>query len=91
MKGDTLSIFLCAIGLIPLNKLLAEIERVTQVWHIVDSSAGDKFDRMSKWLKNLKEIDPGFRYFPKPEKSLLINSEDNLRTGEEVKKKLDLK
>ena len=47
-------------------------ETAKQVWFADDSCAAGKFTAVLAWWKELQKIGPGYRYFPKLKKSVLV-------------------
>ena len=72
IQGDPLSMFVYAIGTIPLIQKLSNTSGPTQLWYANDSSALGNLSVLRSWLDKLIEIGPLFGYFPEPKKSSLI-------------------
>ena len=81
--------FLYSLALLPLVKKLEERTTGVQVWYADDSGITDSLPNIQNWLDKLCSLGPGFGYFPKPEKCILVSS-INPRT-EEFKEKNSLK
>ena len=73
-QGDPLSMFLYAIGTLPLIHSLKS-QMVTQVWYADDASAGGTLRELRNWFVQLVEQGPLYGYFPEPTKSYLIVDE----------------
>ena len=52
--------------------LYSDGETAKQVWFADDSCAAGKLTAVLAWWKELQKIGPGYGYFPKPEKSVLV-------------------
>ena len=73
-----------AIATRPIIDQLDEICDTTvtkQSWYADDSAAASTLVEVKKWWIHLCKIGPGYGYFPKPSKSILIVKEDNLDTA----------
>ena len=71
-QGDPLSMFLYAVGTMPLIKLLKNPSMWTQVWYADDASACGKLLHLRQWFDLLLEVGPSFGYFPNPQKSSIV-------------------
>ena len=71
-QGDPLSMFLYAIGTMPLIRLLKNPSLWTQVWYADDASACGKLCHLRQWFDLLLDVGPGFGYFPNPQKSSIV-------------------
>ena len=70
------------IGILPLIKNIKQkIHNVTQPWYADDAVSLGKFARLATYSDSLTRQGPGFRYYPKPYKSVLIVCPDNLEAG----------
>ena len=73
-QGDPLSMFLYAVGTLPLIRKLNSSE-VTQVWYADDASATGMLNDLKSWFEQLVDCGPSYGYFPEPAKSYLIVDE----------------
>ena len=64
--------FVYALALLPLVQKLKDITAGPQLWYADDSAKASNHRDIQKWLNNMCKIGPGFGYFPKPEKSILV-------------------
>ncbi len=55
-----------------------------QSWYADDASAVGKLVGLKRWWDSLCDIGPGYGYFPKPSKSILVVKEDHLQAAKEV-------
>ena len=55
-----------------------------QSWYADDASAVGKLKGLKKWRDSLCDIGPGYGYFPKPSKSILVVKEEHYETAKEV-------
>ena len=72
-QGDPLSMLMHAIGTLTLICSLHIPERWTQLWYADDASAGGSRKDSHEWFAMVCSCGPGFGYFPKPKKSILVN------------------
>ena len=82
-QGDPLSMFLYAVGTLPL---VSELKRddVTQVWYADDASASGQIESLKKWFDVLMARGPQFGYFPEPKKSFLVVHDTFINHAEQV-------
>ena len=80
-QGDPISMFLYAVGTLPLIRLLKDTTRYVQIWYADDSCAGGSLSSLREWFHRLTMLGPLFGYFPEPSKSHLIVSESNLENA----------
>ena len=73
-QGDPLSMFLYAIGTLPLIRNL-NASNITQIWYADDASAVGKLDKLRDWFEQLLDQGPSYGYFPEPTKSYVIVDE----------------
>ena len=71
-QGDPLSMFMYAIGTLPLIRLLCDPERWTQLWYADDASAGGTLPELRNWFNLLCSRGPSFGYHPEPTKSFVV-------------------
>ena len=67
-QGDPLSMFMYAIGTLPLIRLLRDPGRWTQLWYADDASAGGTLPELREWFNLLCSRGPAFGYHPEPTK-----------------------
>ncbi len=92
-QGDPDAMPMYAIATRPLIDNLDEIcdSTVTkQSWYADDSSAASTLVELKKWWTHLCKMGPGYGYFPKPSKSILIVKEDKLDTAKALFKDTEL-
>ena len=77
-QGDPISMFLYAVGSVPLIRRLKDVTRYIQLWYADDSCAGGSLSSVREWYDKLKFLGPLFGYFPEPSKCHLIVSESNV-------------
>ena len=70
-QGDPLSMFLYAVGTLPLIRSLKK-PLWTQVWYADDASACGRLVHIRQWFDLLLQRGPSFGYHPNPKKSSLI-------------------
>ncbi len=81
-QGDPLSMFAYGIGILPLiRQLKAEFPQVEQPRYTDDAGAGEKFDEIERFFRQLCKIGPLFGYYPEPTKSILIMRQHNLKAA----------
>ena len=71
-QGDPLSMFLYAVGTMPLIRLLKNPSLWTQIWYADDASACGKLSHIRRWFDLLLEVGPGFGYYPNPRKCSIV-------------------
>ena len=71
-QGDPLSIFMYAIGTLPLIRSLHNPGHWTQLWYADDASAGGTLLELRDWFALLCSRGPAFGYFPEPTKSYVV-------------------
>ena len=74
-QGDPLSMFMYAVGTLPLIRSLHDPGRWTQLWYADDASAGGALSDLRDWFNLLRSRGPAFGYFPEPTKSFVVVSE----------------
>ena len=74
-QGDPLSMFMYAIGTLPLIRSLHNPSRWTQIWYADDTSAGGSLENIQEWFSLLCSKGPAFGYFPEPTKSFIVVGE----------------
>ena len=74
-QGDPLSMFMYAIGTLPLIRSLHNPSHWTQVWYADDASAGGSLHDIRDWFSLLCSRGPAFGYFPEPSKSFVVVGE----------------
>ena len=71
-QGDPLSMFVYAIGTLPLIHSLEDACRWTQLWYADDASAGGLLEDLLIWFKLLCSRGPSFGYCPQPAKCFVV-------------------
>ena len=72
-QGDPLSMFIYAIGVLPLIKEVGHPSRGgTQVWYAYGTSACADLEALKDWLTRLLTEGPVYGYSPKPSKSYIV-------------------
>ena len=71
-QGDPLSMFLYAIGILPLIRSLKDPSKWTQVWYADDASACGELSNIRKWFDLLLHHGPLYGYFPNPSKCCVV-------------------
>jgi len=74
-QGDLLSMFMYAVGTLPLIRSLHNPTHWTQLWYADDASAGGSLSDLHEWLSLLCSRGPTCGYFPEPTKSFVVVSE----------------
>ena len=77
IQGDPLSMFMYAIGTVPLVQKLESPSLWRQLWYADDASVLGDTHSLKVWLDKLKEVGPLFGYIPEPTKSTLIVKESS--------------
>ena len=77
-QGDPISMFMYAIGTLPLIQHLKNTDKWCQVWYADDSSVSGKLPLLWECLKMLMERGTDFGYFPEPSISCLNVNELNV-------------
>ena len=76
MQGDPLSMFMYAIGTLPLIYSLRNPAQWTQIWYADDASVCGYLKNIHEWFSELCSRGPDFGYFPELSKCfLLVNNE----------------
>ena len=65
-QGDPLSMFIFAVGSLPLIWSLNSIKEVTQVWYADDASSVGSFDALKEWFDLIKRMVPALDTFQNP-------------------------
>ena len=73
-QGDPAAMAMYALGIRPMMDKLAEVldDTTKQSWYADDAAACGRLQKLKDWWTRLSEIGPGFGYFPKPSKTVLI-------------------
>ena len=71
-QGDPLSMFLCAVGTLPLIHLLKSPKQWVKIWYADDASACGEFSALLDWFKLLLHHRPSYGYYPNPSKCCLV-------------------
>ena len=71
-QGDPLSVFMYAIGTLPLIRLLRDPGWWTQLWYVDDASAGGTLPELRIWFNLLCSRGPSFGYHPESTKSFAV-------------------
>ena len=74
-QGDPLSMFMYAIGTLPLIRSLNDPGHWTQLWYADDASASGALPKLRNWFNQLCSYGPSFGYYPEPTKSFVVVSE----------------
>ena len=74
-QGDPLSMFMYAIGTLPLIRFLNDPGHWTQLWYADDASASGALPELCNWFNQLCSYGPSFGYYPEPTKSFVVVSE----------------
>ena len=74
-QGDPLSMFMYAIGTLPLIHSLRKPSCWTRVWYADDASAGGCLSDIRDWFSLLCSRGPAYGHFPEPSKSLVVVDE----------------
>uniref|UniRef100_A0A1X7UDA1 Reverse transcriptase domain-containing protein n=1 Tax=Amphimedon queenslandica TaxID=400682 RepID=A0A1X7UDA1_AMPQE len=69
---DPLSMFIYAIGTIPLIRTIHHPTGGVKIWFADDSSACAPLSSLEKWLRKLMDVGPQFGYHPEPRKSFPV-------------------
>ena len=64
MQGDPLSMFMYAIGTLPLIYSLRNPAQWTQIWYADDASVCGYLKNIHEWFSELCSRGPDFGYFP---------------------------
>jgi len=83
-QGDPLSMFMYAIGTLPLIRSLNNPTHWTQLWYADDASAGGLLPDLRQWFSLLCSRGPDFGYFPEPRKCILVVNEQFRAEAEAV-------
>ena len=67
-QGDPLSVFMYAIGTLPLIHFLRDSSWWTQIWYVDDASVCRRLESAYEWFSQLCSRGPDFGYFPEPSK-----------------------
>jgi len=73
-QDDLLSMFMYAVGTLPLIQSLHNPTHWTQLWYADDASAGGSLSDLQEWFSLLCSRGPAFGYFPEPTKSFVVVS-----------------
>ena len=92
-QGDPLSMFMYAVGILPLIWLLhvKDLNKWIQIWYADDVSACSKLDNLLAWFEPLLQKGPIFGYFPEHKKSYVIVDEKDVIQAESLFQKLGVK
>ena len=71
-QGDPLSMFMYAVGILPLIRSLHNPTQWTQVWYADDASVCGCLNDIHEWFSQLCSKGPAFGYYPEPSKSYLL-------------------
>jgi len=74
-QGDPLSMFMYAVGTLPLIRSLHNLGHWTQLWYADDASAGGTLLELRDWFNLLRLCGPAFGYYPEPTKSFIVVNE----------------
>ena len=71
-QGNSLSMFMDAIGTLPLIHSMRDPGQWTQLWYTDDASASGTLPELCNWFNLLCSCGPSFGYHPEPTKSFVI-------------------
>ena len=83
-QGDPMSMFLYAVGTLPLIRSVKHPRSGTQVWYADDASACAELSALRDWFSRLIEEGPKYGYFPELRKSFIVVSESHVLGAHEV-------
>ena len=83
-QGDPLSMFLYAVGTLPLIQSLKNPSSWTQVWYADDASACGELTSIRDWFDLLLQRGPSYGYFPNPNKSYIVVHPSSLTSAEQI-------
>ena len=81
-QGDVTAMAFYALGLQPLTRDLSsktDTKSCRQMWYADDATAIGKLRGMKDWWDTLCEMGPGYGYYPKPSKTVLIIKSPQLK------------
>ena len=81
-QGDVTAMAFYALGLQPLARDLSsktDTKSCLQMWYADDATAIDKLKGMKDWWDTLCAMGPGYGYYPKPSKTVLIIKNPQLK------------
>ena len=85
IQGDPLSMFVYAVGTVPLIKTLDElIPILTQIWYADDASVTGELSDIRLWFDHLLSQGPRFGYYPEPHKSCLVVKESMIPLAQQL-------
>ena len=85
IQGDPLSMFVYAVGTVPLIQALKEfIPTLTQIWYADDASVTGELSGIRQWFDHLLLQGPKFGYYPEPHKSYLVVKESMIPQAQEL-------
>ena len=71
-QGDPLSMLMYDIAVLPLIQALVNCEKWDHNWCADDLACVAKLPRLCKWFERLVKMGPDFRYYPNPQKSIVV-------------------
>jgi len=74
-QGDPLSMFMYAVGTLPLIRSFHNPGHWTQLWYADGASAGGTLLELHDWFNLLLSHGPAFGYYPEPTKSFIVVNE----------------
>ena len=83
-QGDPLSMYVYAIGTLPLIQSLQSPQSWTQLWYADDASAGGLLSDLRDWFSLLCSRGPRYGYFPEPSKCFVVVAPSRLSLAREV-------
>lgn len=89
-QGDPLSMFLYAVGMLPLIRKLKS-QNWRQNWYADDSACFGEIQKVREWFDVLKVEGPKWGYFPESSKSVLVVKSDYKEEAEAVFRDLQVK
>jgi len=89
-QGDPLSMFLYAVGTLPLIHRLKNPTQWTQMWYADDASACGELSHLLDWFKLLQHHGPSYGYYPNPSKCCLVVDHKSVSAATAVFGHLDI-
>ena len=84
-QGDPLAMAIYAIAVTPLIKRLGQAcPSVVQSWYADDDSAADTLASPRHYWDTVKEVGPGYGYYPNPTKTVLVTKPAPFSTAQEI-------
>ena len=83
-QGDPLSMFLYAVGTLPLISSLKRPSLWTQMWYADNASACGRLVHIRQWFNLLLQRGPSFGYYPNPRKCSLVVDSESRSSAEQI-------